>query len=220
METPDSRWAEDRLASLDPPPSWSPNPTRALAQIHARRRVRHRRIAGVFFGAVAAAIACIVVMAASAPQACATPTSCAEHFWQKVFPKRTAPSGKPAVILLGQCAAEGAPFCRARSHFSTLARSSPVMSGAAFDSIAKNQSTSCGSYGYPIFPAPCPGLAGAFEFTIRSPERSRNAKNGTLLPLPPTFAISSLPPGVFNCSFSSCSITSTRTATKYFATIG
>lgn len=97
METPDSRWVEDRLASLEPPPSWSPNPVRALAQIRARQRVWRRRIAGVAFGALAAAVACFVLMAVSAPQACATPTSCAEHFWQKVFPKRQAAPQTPAV---------------------------------------------------------------------------------------------------------------------------
>ena len=243
MEIPDSRWTEDRLAGLDPPLSWSPDPERALAQVYARRRAFRRRVAGVLCGAAAAAIACLIVMALSAPQACATPTSCAEHFWQKVFPKRPAPPGKPGIILLlgsvGQtsrcaaglqtgpvpirithCAAGDVPFCRARSHFSTVPRSPSVISGEAFASIVRNQSTSCDSYGYPMFPPRCPGRPGSFEFTIRSPERSRNAKKGTLVLLPPTFAISSLPPGVFSDFFASASITSNRTTTKYFATIG
>ncbi|HTQ52849.1 MAG TPA: hypothetical protein VMI94_00220 [Bryobacteraceae bacterium] len=99
MEIPDSRWTEDRLASLDPPASWSPNPARALARIRLRQRSWRRRIAGVVLGAVAAAVACFVLMAASAPQACATPTSCAEHFWEKVFPKRPAAPHTPAVWL-------------------------------------------------------------------------------------------------------------------------
>jgi hypothetical protein len=103
METPDSRWTEDRLASLDPPPSWSPHPARALAQLHARRRAFRRRVTGLLCGAIAAAIACVIVMALSAPQACATPTSCAEHFWQKVFPKKQPPPpAKPALLLLSR----------------------------------------------------------------------------------------------------------------------
>jgi hypothetical protein len=97
METPDSRWTEDRMASLDPPPSWSPNPSWALAVIRTRRQAWRRRIAGVVFGALAAAIGSMILMAVSAPQACATPTSCAEHFWEKVFPKRTTAPQKPAV---------------------------------------------------------------------------------------------------------------------------
>jgi hypothetical protein len=97
METPDSLWTEERLASLDPPSSWSPDSARALARIYARRSAWRRRVAGAFFGAAAAAIACLILMAASAPQACATPTSCAEHFWEKVFPKRPAAPQTPAV---------------------------------------------------------------------------------------------------------------------------
>jgi hypothetical protein len=99
METPDSRWTEDRLASLDPPPSWSPDPARAFARIRARQRAWRRRVAGAVFGALAAAAAFFILIAASAPQACATPTSCAEHFWEKVFPKHPAAPAKPAVIL-------------------------------------------------------------------------------------------------------------------------
>ena len=97
MEIPDSLWTEDRLASLDPPPSWSPNPARALAQIRSRQRAWRRRVTSLVCGAIAAAVACFILMAASAPQACATPTSCAEHFWQKVFPKRAAAPQTPAI---------------------------------------------------------------------------------------------------------------------------
>jgi len=96
MENPDSRWTEARLASLDPPAAWSPNAVRALAAIRARQGAWRRRAVGVLCGAIAAAVACLVLMAASAPQACATPTSCAEHIWEKVFPKRPA-AAKPAL---------------------------------------------------------------------------------------------------------------------------
>jgi hypothetical protein len=99
MENPDSRWTEERLAALDPAAAWSPNPDRALARIRVHQRAFHRRLAGVVLGAVAAAVACVVLMALSAPQACATPTSCAEHFWEKVFPKHPAAPARPAVTF-------------------------------------------------------------------------------------------------------------------------
>lgn len=91
-EENDGRWTEERLASLDPPGAWSPNTARALGQIRARQRAWRRRTVGVLCGFAAAAVACFILLTLSAPQACATPTSCAEHFWDKVFPKHsTAP---------------------------------------------------------------------------------------------------------------------------------
>jgi len=99
MENDDSRWVDGRLASLDPSAAWTPDSGRALARVRARQRAFHRRIAGILFGAAAAAIAMFVLMTLSAPQACATPTSCAERFWEKVFPKRPAGPPKPAVTF-------------------------------------------------------------------------------------------------------------------------
>jgi hypothetical protein len=93
MEKDESRWVEDRLRALDPPADWTPDSARALARLRSRRR-----LAAVFCGAAAAAVAGVILLALSSPQACATPMGCTQHFWERVFPRHAAPApaGQPA----------------------------------------------------------------------------------------------------------------------------
>ncbi len=91
------RWTEERLRSLDPPAAWEPDGPRALLRLRARRAWRRRAI-GACCGAAGAVAACLALMALSAPRACATPVSCAVHFWDEVFPGRAPqpPVARPA----------------------------------------------------------------------------------------------------------------------------
>jgi protein-disulfide isomerase len=99
-ETNDSRWTGERMASLDPPSSWTPNAEAALSRLRSRQRAWRRRLAGMFAGVFAAAACLVLLMLLSAPQACAQPTGCSESFWTRVFPRRApaAPSQPTAPV--------------------------------------------------------------------------------------------------------------------------
>jgi protein-disulfide isomerase len=112
MENPennDTRWAAARMARLDPPAEWTPDAGAALARLRARQRSWRRRIAGAVAGALAAAAGVLLLLALSAPQACATPTGCAEHFWDKVFSKHGAPPRPPAAAGAENFRQSGSP---------------------------------------------------------------------------------------------------------------
>lgn len=109
MENDDSRWTEERLASLEPPATWTPDTVRAMARFRARRRAWRRGVAGVVCGTLAAGIALMVLMALSAPQACATPTGCAEHFWNRVFQSQPDAAPKPVAEAPDEFRKEGSP---------------------------------------------------------------------------------------------------------------
>ena len=119
------RWTEERLGSLDPPAAWEPDGPRALLRLRARRAWRRRAI-GACCGAAGVIAACLALMALSAPQACATPASCAVHFWDEVFPNRA-----PQPPMAGQ-AASPAPAAAARpAPLRAPARIAPASQSAA-----------------------------------------------------------------------------------------
>jgi protein-disulfide isomerase len=73
----DSRWVDERLSSLAPSDSWTPDSAAAFARL--RRREVPRRNAWWLWGTASAtvAVACAILMLVSTPTACANPLGCA-----------------------------------------------------------------------------------------------------------------------------------------------
>jgi protein-disulfide isomerase len=92
-EINDSRWVDERMASLEPGTDWQPNAGRALARLRSRDRAARFWRRG-FVGALAAAVlVCAVLVVMQSPQACATPLGCTSKGLRTVFqPKVAAPA--------------------------------------------------------------------------------------------------------------------------------
>ncbi|HXR16353.1 MAG TPA: TlpA disulfide reductase family protein [Terriglobales bacterium] len=78
-------WVENRLATLNPEPKWQPDPIRGMAQLREQRSTGRGRDQRWIIWAVAAAAACVCLMAFPAPRVFAHYClNCSVELWQSL----------------------------------------------------------------------------------------------------------------------------------------
>jgi protein-disulfide isomerase len=113
-----NRWVDDRMAALDPPDQWRPDPAAALARLRRREGVgirprRNRWWLWITAFATAAA-ASIGLLMLSTPPACANPLGCAQP--AKPAPPSTVPAPSPKPTASRPVVAPTQPAPAARRH--------------------------------------------------------------------------------------------------------